>query len=74
MKLRLLALACAVAAATVAETVSFKVTMDRPDCVYRCGDEAVFTVSVLDAKGAPAKAGSLEATIDNFGERKVAEK
>ena len=74
MKSNFFALVCAVAVAAVAETVSFKVTMDRPDCVYRCGDEASFTVAVLDAKGVPAKAGVLEATIDNFGDRKVVEK
>lgn len=73
-KIQMLAAACAAAFALCAENVSFKVAMNHPDCVYACGEEAIFNVSVLDAKGVPMKTGSLEATVDNFGEKKVAER
>ncbi|MGN0846982.1 MAG: acetylxylan esterase [Kiritimatiellia bacterium] len=72
MKIRILTAFCAAFCAVCAETVTLKVATDHPDCLYACGDEAAFTVTALDAQGAPAKAGTLEATIDNFGNRKMA--
>ena len=46
-----------------------RVVADRPDSLYRCGETAVFTVSVdPDADGAPAS-GEATVTLDNFGSR-----
>lgn len=46
---------------------SISVVADRPDALYRCGETAVFTVSVdPDADGAPAS-GEATVTLDNFG-------
>lgn len=61
----------AFAANLFAQTITLKVATDRADCVYACGDTASFTVTALDERGAPANAGTLEATIDNFGNKKI---
>ncbi len=65
---------CAAVLSACAQTVSIKVATDHPDCVYSCGDTASFTVTVLETNGVPAKAGTLAATIDNFGNKKVVER
>ena len=57
-----------------AEKVTFKVETNHPDCVYACGEEATFTVTVKGEKGQPVTSGRLKATVDNFGNKKVAER
>ena len=47
--------------------VTFKIQADRASCLYACGERATFTVTAVDAGGAPAKAGAVTATLDNFG-------
>ena len=46
-----------------------RVSADRPDALYRCGETAVFSVSVDPGPdGAPAS-GEATVTLDNFGSR-----
>lgn len=66
------ALLCAAACAASAETASFTVETDRTNALYRCGEEATFTVTARGEGGEILRAGALEATLDNFGERRLA--
>ena len=45
---------------------TYKVDIDRPGGIYRCGETAIFTVRILSTK-ALAAAASPCATLDNFG-------
>ena len=45
--------ACAVA---YAGGLKFDIASDRADATYKLGEQAVFTMKVMDASGAPAKA------------------
>lgn len=47
------------------------VRTDRADCLYACGEKAVFTVTVSDGAGAPVRTGSVRAVLDNFGPKRV---
>ena len=47
-------------------TLAASISADRPDCLYRLGETATFTVSVAFPDGQPAK-GTLVATLDNSG-------
>ena len=57
----------AVLSAFVAFAASVEIGQDRPDALYRSGDETVFTVSVKDDSGALLKSGKAKWTLDNFG-------
>ena len=57
----------AVFSAFVAFAASIEIGQDRPDALYRSGDETVFTVSVKDDSGALLKSGKAKWTLDNFG-------
>ncbi|MBQ6338225.1 MAG: acetylxylan esterase, partial [Kiritimatiellae bacterium] len=61
-------------AVSAAVSVDFKVEADHADCLYRCGETATFTVTVVDSKGKKLPAGTFTATLDNFGARVLAEK
>ena len=75
MKKILLAVSVAMSAALMAAVkVEFKVETDHADCLYRCGEKAVFTVTVADPSGKALKAGCFKAKLDNFGSRVLAEK
>ena len=54
-----------------AESVGFKAETDHADGLYRCGEEAVFTVTATNGAGAAVKSGILTAILDNFGNRRV---
>jgi len=52
------------------------ISLDRPDALYKCGEEAVFTITVMDTNGVKATSGKVLCRIDNYGahvfsERKV---
>ena len=49
------------------------VTQDRESALYAAGEEARFSVSVVDDAGQPRKDGSARWTLDNFGTEKVAD-
>ncbi len=52
-----------------AET-TFKITADHSNCLYRCGEQAEFTVTAVEKSGKteiPVKTGMVEAKLDNFG-------
>jgi cephalosporin-C deacetylase len=51
---------------------SIVITSDHTNAMYKCGETAVFTVQVLDAKKAPVKTGKAVIQLDNFGPKKVA--
>ena len=57
---------CAVLAVASAAAATYKVDLDRPDGIYRCGETATFTIRLLDKKNL---AGSERpfAVLDNFG-------
>ena len=75
MRMLWLGALCCLAAAARAEKVSFTVETDHTNALYRCGEVATFTVTARDAAtGAALRAGTLGATLDNFGSRKVAER
>ena len=70
MKRSLAALSLFAAFSALAAT--YKVETDKPRCVYRCGETATFTVTMLDASNL-RKSGEMQyATLDNFGTQLVA--
>jgi len=60
-------LAVAACIAAHAGELKFAITSDRENATYTLGEQAVFTVKVLDASGAPAKIGRVKWTLNNFG-------
>ena len=68
-KTRSIALALAAAGALLAQAgeLKFSISADRPDCLYRCGERAVFTVTVQGEDGQLATNGTVTASVDNFG-------
>ena len=55
--------------AAFAAPIEFRVTSDHADCIYHLGEEATFTVAVLDSGGVKATAGEVNVTLDNFGSK-----
>ena len=57
---------CAAMAATSAVAATYRVDLDRPDGIYRCGETATFSVRLLEKKNL---AGSKRpfVVLDNFG-------
>ena len=60
-------LAVAACAAAYAGGLKFDITSDHEDATYKLGEQAVFTVKVLDASGAPVKSGRVKWNLNNFG-------
>ena len=50
-----------------------KVSLDRRDAIYRCGEEAVFTVTIFETNGVKATSGKVSWTLDNYGAHKFGE-
>ena len=44
-----------------------RISLNRSDATYRCGDEAVFSVSVAEPNGVKFKSGIVEWKLDNYG-------
>ena len=59
-------------AALSALAATYKVETDKPGCVYRCGETATFTVTVLDTANLCSDAAKQEVTLDNFGPKAIA--
>ena len=62
-------LCVAASAATVwlaASAATYKVDLDRPDGIYRCGETATFTVRLLEKKNLAGSERAF-AVLDNFG-------
>lgn len=53
--------------AAQAQVVEFRIDPDREDCLYRCGETAVFTVTVTGTNSLPLAEGKVTASLDNFG-------
>lgn len=66
-----LAAAVCVRAALFASGLKFEVSCDKADCVYSCGETALFTVTVTDETGAAARCGTVDAVLDNFGSMRL---
>ena len=60
-------LSSALGAAAGGEDHAYRVEADRPSCLYRCGETATFTVTVLCTNGLALPGGRIEARLDNFG-------
>ena len=67
MKVTIISLVFAFTFLAGAQSFTYNVATDRPDCLYRCGELAVFTVTVLDMDGHAATTGTVSVTLDNFG-------
>ena len=50
-----------------AQSFTYKVTTDNSDSFYRCGEAAVFTVTVLNSDGFAVTTGTVSVSLDNFG-------
>ena len=63
---------CGLSLATLGAT--YRVDADRPECIYRCGETATFTVTLLSTNHlAPVKSAKPPcATLDNFGTNVIA--
>lgn len=59
-------------AALSASAATYKVETDKPEGIYRCGETATFTVTVLDTAGLCSNAEKQDVTLDNFGDKVVA--
>jgi len=65
--LPLLLLPCVCAA----EPLVYTVTTDRTNAVYACGATATFTVTVTGTNGLRVTDGTVKASLDNFGPKKI---
>ncbi len=48
-------------------TAAYRVETDRQDCIYKCGETATFTVTVLCTNSLALPGGRFQARLDNFG-------
>ena len=69
MKKRIFGMMLLAGALAFAQT-TFKIQADRETCFYACGERATFTVTAVDSNGVPVKAGTVTASLDNFGPKK----
>jgi cephalosporin-C deacetylase-like acetyl esterase len=44
-----------------------RISLDRADATYRCGEEATFSVSIAETNGAKIAKGIVEWQLDNYG-------
>ena len=58
--------ALSVFATLSALAATYKVETDKPGCVYRCGETATFTVTVLDTANLCSDAAKQEVTLDSY--------
>ena len=72
MKVRMMAAIAACAILAGAQEVAFKVSADRADCLYRCGELATFSVTAVGTNGQPLACGQVKAVVDNFGPKRQA--
>lgn len=70
MKKLTLSLAFFATVLAVAQT-TFKIEANKDDCLYKCGETATFTVTAVGTNGLPVKTGSVTASLDNFGPKKI---
>ena len=67
MRTAIFSLAVGFALFAPAQSFTYNVSTAKPDCLYRCGETAVFTVTVLGLDGHSATAGTVSVSLDNFG-------
>ena len=70
MKKLTLSLAFFASILAVAQT-TFKIEANKDDYLYKCGETATFTVTAVGTNGLPVKTGSVTASLDNFGPKKI---
>ena len=54
------------------EGMMFKVSADRQNAIYRCGETATFTVRAVWDDGQPVSSGKVTAVLDEFGTNTLA--
>ena len=59
-------LAAVVMVSFASGAVEFLVVRDRGDCLYRCGETAMFTVTALEADGTKAVSGRVKWMLDSY--------
>ena len=69
MRSVLLGVLCCAVSLVFAEDFQFQISADRENCLYACGEEAVFQVKAVDQKGALVRQGKVSWRLDNFGAR-----
>lgn len=52
---------------TASARLQFSIVTDHADCLYRCGEEATFTVTVTESNNVRATSGEVRVRMDNFG-------
>lgn len=62
---------CGVLAAASASALDFKVVRNHADCLYKCGETAVFTVTAYETNDVLATSGTVSWTLDGFETGKV---
>ena len=72
MKILILFFAAVLSAQVSVATPNFTISCNHADAVYTCGESAVFTITVTDSYGSPARDGIINAVLDNFGNRQIA--
>ncbi len=73
MKFKMLFAAAVACSIAFAEALKVSIVADRADCMYKCGEETVFTITAKDSKGILATNGNLRVRLDNFGAEKFFE-
>ena len=66
MKIKMMGALVLAAIAGSASAVKFEVVRDHADCLYKCGEEAVFTVAVRNDDGTKATSGKVKWTLDAY--------
>ena len=69
--LQTIMLAAAATAGTAAALPAYDVKANHEDCLYRCGEMASFTVTILDTTDIVMDSMSASASLDNFGPHAV---
>ena len=57
--------------AALAAPFEYEISTDHADCVYACGEKAVFTVKAKDLGAGETSGGIVRMRLDNFGTRVV---
>ena len=62
---------CCVFVALAVPALDFRVARSHADCLYRCGETAVFTVTAYETNDVPATSGTVAWTLDGFEPGKI---
>lgn len=51
----------------------YTITADKPECIYNCNEKSTFRIVVKNKNGSTPKKGTIDAILDNFGDKKLLE-